>query len=205
MATLEVNNNSVNFHPNEFLNVKSLMPKIQKQFPVENFLLHSFKINGDEIDLSSEHPKLVRPIDDTDKIQVIFKENSHYLESLLSDLGIITAKLIHKIDLCATQFKDEQDSLASKNLSVVIEGIDTFIQSFLYIHENIENKSELYETLPVKELQIHLLSVLKAITGAHKKNDTIMLTDLLEFELKDNLTQWKILVIPHLKKIIFES
>ena len=53
--------------------------------------------------------------------------------------------------------------------------------------------------LPIKNLQIHLLSVLKAIETAHNSKDIVMLEDLLEFELKDNLTKWKILVTPALK------
>ncbi len=53
----------------------------------------------------------------------------------------------------------------------------------------------------IQKLEIHLLSVMKALLQAKEKNDTIMLCDLLEYELADNLTQWKIKVLPELKKL----
>ena len=53
----------------------------------------------------------------------------------------------------------------------------------------------------IQKLEIHLLSVMKALLQAKEKNDTIMLCDLLEYELVDNLTQWKIKVLPELKKL----
>ena len=51
----------------------------------------------------------------------------------------------------------------------------------------------------LKALKIHQLSIIKALKSAQSKNDQLMLTDLLEYELKDNLTQWKISAIPQLK------
>jgi hypothetical protein len=45
------------------------------------------------------------------------------------------------------------------------------------------------------------LSVIKALLPAKEKNDVVMLCDLLEYELIDNLTQWKIKVLPELKKL----
>lgn len=54
----------------------------------------------------------------------------------------------------------------------------------------------------LKQVQIHLLSVLKAIKSAQNTGDKPMLIDLLEYELQDNLTQWKIKAIPKLKNMI---
>ena len=42
---------------------------------------------------------------------------------------------------------------------------------------------------------------IKAINTAFKKNDIVMLQDLLEYELIDNLTQWKIQALPKIKKL----
>ncbi|MCO4753017.1 MAG: hypothetical protein KC478_00975 [Bacteriovoracaceae bacterium] len=51
-------------------------------------------------------------------------------------------------------------------------------------------------------VKIHLLSILKAIQSASQHQDRVMLADLLEYELQDNLTQWKISAIPLLKQMI---
>ena len=43
---------------------------------------------------------------------------------------------------------------------------------------------------------------MKGIESAKNNNDYIMLNDLLEYELADNLTQWKLKILPRLKKIV---
>ncbi len=54
----------------------------------------------------------------------------------------------------------------------------------------------------VKNSHVHLLFVLKGINQAQLKNDQIILEDLIKYELKDNLTQWKINIIPTIKRIL---
>ena len=74
--------------------------------------------------------------------------------------------------------------------------MNIFVQSITYALKNVRDKEDLIKTLPIRDLKIHLLSVMKAIGTAHNAKDYIMLSDLLEYELKDNLTKWKILVMP---------
>ncbi len=61
----------------------------------------------------------------------------------------------------------------------------------------LNKESPLY--IQAMNLQIHLLSTFKYIQVAYKKNDTIMLQDLLINDLKDNLLQWKVNIMPYMK------
>ena len=92
--------------------------------------------------------------------------------------------------------------LANQNFVEVIELMDLYIQlvSRVYRVLRVELKS-MQKDESIQKLEIHLLSVMKALLQAKEKNDTIMLCDLLEYELADNLTQWKIKVLPELKKL----
>ncbi len=54
----------------------------------------------------------------------------------------------------------------------------------------------------IKESHIHLLFIMKAINQAVVKQDHLALDDLIKYELKDNLTQWKIDLIPQMKRLI---
>ena len=92
--------------------------------------------------------------------------------------------------------------LANQNFVEVIELMDLYIQlvSRVYRVLRVELKS-MQKDESIQKLEIHLLSVMKALLQAKEKNDTIMLCDLLEYELMDNLTQWKIKVLPELKKL----
>lgn len=51
-----------------------------------------------------------------------------------------------------------------------------------------------------KSSHISLLFIMKGINQAFLKSDWTALDELIKYELKDNLTQWKINLIPLLKK-----
>lgn len=53
--------------------------------------------------------------------------------------------------------------------------------------------------LEVKQLNIQHLSIIRSLMYCFKTKDFIGFADLLEYELKDGLTQWKINFIPRLK------
>jgi len=108
-----------------------------------------------------------------------------------------------KIQKVVPLFKDNKLKQANILFGETIELLDLFIQLIASIHQTIKSVSgtDIRTFKTFQELEIHLLSVLKAILPAKEKNDIIMLCDLLEYELTDNLTQWKIKAIPELKKL----
>lgn len=61
---------------------------------------------------------------------------------------------------------------------------------------------EKHSIQPIKDSHIHMLFVLKGIAQAQQKLDQVILEDLIKHELKDNLTQWKIDLIPNIKKLL---
>jgi hypothetical protein len=94
-------------------------------------------------------------------------------------------------------------SAANETFIGVVELMDLYVQlvtkAYGVIRKDPSNKS--FKDESIQKLEIHLLSVLKALVAAKEKEDVIMLCDLLEYELMDNLTQWKIKVLPELKKL----
>jgi hypothetical protein len=53
-----------------------------------------------------------------------------------------------------------------------------------------------------KNSHVHLLFIVKAMIQSNQKADLIALEDLIKYELKDNLTQWKIDLIPQIKRLL---
>jgi hypothetical protein len=96
-----------------------------------------------------------------------------------------------------------ENDQANATFVEVVEVMDLYIQliSKVYrvIRTNLQGQS--FKDESIQKLEIHLLSVIKALLQAKEKEDIIMLCDLLEYELIDNLTQWKIKVLPELKKL----
>jgi hypothetical protein len=85
----------------------------------------------------------------------------------------------------------------------VIELMDLYIQLVTKVYKVLRTDLKImnFKDENLQKLEIHLLSVLKALLQAKEKEDVIMLCDLLEYELIDNLTQWKIKILPELKKL----
>lgn len=108
-----------------------------------------------------------------------------------------------EVKSAAKNFYTGNTQQANKSFAEMINILDLFIQLITQIHQTIKisPNTKLSTGKTLHQLQIHLLSVLKAITISKEKNDILMLCDLLEHELLDNLTQWKIDAIPKLKRL----
>jgi len=121
------------------------------------------------------------------------------IDSCFGYVDYITSQ-IQKLIVCYNQGEVEQ---AQNSFSEVIELMDLYIQLVSKVYRVLRTDLPTinFKDESLQKLEIHLLSVMKALLQAKEKNDTIMLCDLLEYELIDNLTQWKIKVLPELKKL----
>ena len=82
-------------------------------------------------------------------------------------------------------------------ISMIADRISRFITIITLLHRECSGALSDFDDL--KSVEIHLLSVLKAVQTAESTRDLTMLSDLIEYELQDNLTQWKIKAIPQIK------
>lgn len=118
-------------------------------------------------------------------------------------IDVLNEKIINLTRL----YQAGETQKANDEFGDMIDILDLYVQLFAKIHSTLKRVA----TVPrqtsedIQKLDIHLLSVLKALIPAKEKNDVIMLCDLLEYELVDNLTQWKIKIIPSLKKLKVSS
>lgn len=108
-----------------------------------------------------------------------------------------------KIQLLIGYYNVGELDHANDSLIEVVDLMDLYVQliSKVYHVIRVDLQEVFLKDESILKLEIHLLSVLKAILIAKEKDDIIMLRDLLEYELIDNLTQWKIKVLPELKKL----
>lgn len=121
------------------------------------------------------------------------------IDSCFGYVDYITSQ-IQKLIVHYNQGNTEQ---ANNSFAEVIELMDLYIQLVSRVYRVLRTDLEQmnFKDEGIQKLEIHLLSVMKALLQAKEKEDTIMLCDLLEYELVDNLTQWKIKVLPELKKL----
>jgi hypothetical protein len=122
-------------------------------------------------------------------------------ESIDSSYGYID-HIIGKIQKLTAHYQANEITEANQELVEVVELMDLYIQLITRVFQviRLNNKDAPLKEEGIQKLEIHLLSIIKALLQAKESNDLIMLCDLLEYELVDNLTQWKIKVLPELKK-----
>jgi len=111
--------------------------------------------------------------------------------------------LIKKIKFLTECYNKNEIDLANHHFAEVVDIMDLYTQLFSKIHSTLKRNLPITISISedIQKLDIHLLSIFKAIIPAKENGDIIMLCDLLEYELIDNLTQWKIKIVPTLKRM----
>lgn len=110
-------------------------------------------------------------------------------------------KIVYNIDSSIVAVNNNENS--NDEIIKIFDNLTNFISLVSIIFRESLYQTYDNETLEVlKTLKIHQLSIIKALKSAMKNDDQLMLADLLEYELKDNLTQWKISAIPQIKQAL---
>jgi hypothetical protein len=121
------------------------------------------------------------------------------IDSCFGYVDYITSKIRNLLELYNASEVDQ----ANIAFVEVVDLMDLYVQLITKIYrvlrENLEGCN--FKDENVQNLEIHLLASIKALLEAREKGDIIMLCDLLEYELVDNLVQWKIKILPELKKL----
>ena len=96
-------------------------------------------------------------------------------------------------------FSSDKEYFRNVQLSSMSADITKFVELTTLLSKILVTKKKI-NVPEIKQSHIHLLFVLKGITQAQQKHDSEVLEDLIKYELKDNLTQWKIDIIPLIKR-----
>jgi hypothetical protein len=203
MATIEFNDKKVSIKLDTIRTVAELIPSIKSNHLGKDEYLTELFINGEQVNSSNQSLFLDKTLSDLDIVQFGISNSKNILLETIDELPMYIDGLISTIDLAVSFSKNEQTTLMLAVLGDIIEKIDSFIQLITQIHQGlvIQTDKMLDSGQTIKQLEIHLLSVAKALLLAKRRNDEVMLLDLLDYELKDNLTQWKITAIPQIKRL----
>ena len=97
--------------------------------------------------------------------------------------------------------QDEKPIVINQWVSSITMDVGTYVEITTLITRMIFKRYK--QTIEgAKDSHINLLFVMKGINQAHQKGDLIALEELIKYELKDNLTQWKIDLIPQAKRFM---
>jgi ABC-type ATPase with predicted acetyltransferase domain len=130
--------------------------------------------------------------------------SSNEFDGLMANTILVTLDLLNDLILQINLIEmsgQEKEYFLNRQLSELTTDISRFVEVTTLLSRLILNRKKV--TIPeIKNSHIHLLSVMKGISQARQKMDRMVLEDLIKYELKDNLTQWKIDFIPQTKRLL---
>jgi hypothetical protein len=95
----------------------------------------------------------------------------------------------------------EREYIWNNQLMSLTSDVSQFVEITTLISKVMMNR-KLSVFTEIKESHIQLLFILKGVVQAQQKQDLFALEDLIKYELRDNLTQWKIDLIPQTKRLL---
>jgi len=203
MALITVNQEEVNLKTQANQTVNELIDNLLSGVIKDSEVITSIQINGRQLNEVEEGECLPSQLSEFNEIDFTVKSSIELAFEALESCSSYIDVVINKIQELNKLYASGELQSANSLFAEVIEIMDLFVQLMSKIHSTLRaNLGEKFEkTQTLQNLEIHLLSILKGLVPAKEKNDIIMLCDLLEYELIDNLTQWKIKAIPELKKL----
>lgn len=198
MPNITIDKNHCPIFIDNIRTVGELIPKLKEEFISKDNILLSVQM--DERKFTPGNDSLINDMSILNCVEINFVTQNK--KSIAQDTIDLLPSFLDKIIVDTNDYL-KYNLLKQSTLYKVIEELDIFIQLMSNIHQVLKVKSnnKLDIGLTIKELEVHLLFVIKAINIAFKKDDFVMLEDLLEHELIDNLTQWKIQALPKIKKL----
>lgn len=202
MVSVTVNNKTIS-KPEQEASVNDLMNFVLNEVLHDDEVITSIDINGRQLSYEEEQSSLSLPVDKYNDINFSTTSSYELAFDALNDCSSYIDTIIHKIGVFTGFQNDNKQKEANMMFGEVVEIMDLYVQLMAKIYKTVRTRhqEQLKNTNTFQTLEIHLLSIMKALIPAKEKNDIIMLNDLLEYELIDNLTQWKIKAIPELKKL----
>lgn len=200
MKEILVDNNTIECEPSSTLN--QITHQITEQLDKEKIIIDII-LDGETHPYHEDMPFVNEEISKFKSIAFKTVTSTDLAFQALDSCSTYIDNLSEKITELTKAYQASDFQKADILFSEVIDTLDLFIQLVSKIYSTLKRNrpSVISNTKGIQNLEIHLLSVLKALIPAKESNDYIMLCDLLEYELVDNLTQWKIKIIPNLKKL----
>ena len=203
MPQITINHEDLSLNLKNDQTINDVMDKLFTDILKDSEIITSIRINGQLLSEKEETDILPENISNFENIDFTVKTSVELAFEALDSCNSYIDVVISKIQELNKLYASGEIQHANNLFAEVIEIMDLFIQLVSKIHSTFRTKlgDKFVKTETLQNLEIHLLSILKGLVPAKEKNDLIMLCDLLEYELVENLTQWKIKAIPELKNL----
>lgn len=198
MISVNISKENLELPKSEVMTLSQAIDLIEAEGIEKNEVVTNVIINGQSFNVENLGEFADIDIDELIDPIIEIKNNFEIAFDALSDSNSYIDTITDKINEVVALYNENNHDEANLMFGELIDLVDLFIQLISKVHRTVKsyNPDFFKSNDTIRNLEIHLLSILKALIPAKEKNDIIMLSDLLEYELADNLAQWKIKAIP---------
>jgi hypothetical protein len=198
MATVSINDQDVTKYDLPQMSINEIINEVINDVTEKQHIITAIKLDGRDLDENNGSIKL----QGHQKLEFTTQSALTISREALDACGHYIDVIIAKIHQVSGLYSKNKLSEANLRFADLMETMGLFVQLVSKLKHTIKRYCpENYKKLGHPEIELHTLAILKALVPAKEKEDIIMLSDLLEYELVDNLTQWKNIRLPQLQAI----
>lgn len=199
MITVSLNQQSLKIDTSKAKTLGELITAVSGEYIQSDEVITGISLGKNELDSEAQE----RTLASFGQGEIIIQTQNRleFAFGVLDTASSFLDILIESTQNVSSLYEKEELTKADTLFINLIDRLGLFIEMVTQVHKTfkIGGAFKLSTGRTLHELEIHLLSVLKAITKAKELGDLVMLCDLIEHELLDNLMQWKIAALPELK------
>lgn len=181
----------------EFLN------GLNRDLAVKSQVISVLKVNGETIDESGEPGLSMRALDQLGNIEITTVDQLELAFEALASAKAYIKKLISYCQINGEAYKTGKIKEADKNFVHLVDGLENLTQLVMASQSILRGKYRGIHTndSSLRIAQVRLVSAIEELLPAKKKNDHVMLADILCNELPEALREMADYGIPVLQRL----
>ncbi len=165
MAILKINKKTITFEHHSYKTLAELLLLVFENLDIQNYAVNDLFIDNESIIADAENQLFHQNIQEESIVEIILTKRHDITDADLYFMQLLLENAVNE---------------------PLGNGLQLFMRLTAILSKSFPEETHIQ--------QITMLSIIKGIKIALEKNDHFMLQDLIDFELKDSLKQWKILV-----------
>ena len=207
MAVIYLNEEQLNDENIFSMTVYKGMEYLLSKHINERDVISNIEIDGVMVDEKEEKLLFSKKIKEFEKITFILKDRVDLVKSSLKSSGTYIEKMIAHISILLEKYHENKADDYNQLFLDLLDQLNLFFDLMVGISKVLkqEHPKDMRENVSYQSIEKELVSILKKVMIAKEKNDLVLVNDLIEYELTENLRQWKVVAIPYFLEYSYPS
>ena len=172
--------------------LSDIITDFEKQFWDQGSVICEIHLDGNYISEEEEKFLATRTINDIKTLEILTRDQNELIEVTLRTMYQWIPKLKERSLELTELFKSEQTEIQPADFVELIDGCQWLSESLLLMRPTLiaaVNNDEFEEKW--KKTELLFTSAAKEVLLAYEKQDSVLVSDILEYDLRGALDQWQ--------------